>query len=90
MGEMIWVKVEDQTVNRDIFGITKVSFVSTDVSLNEREVNMLTGTQVTNTTLATAQPTLTATEGPYSFITNNGNIQTYSMITGITRTDFET
>jgi hypothetical protein len=57
---------------------------------NLREMALLTGQKITNTTLATAQETLTKTEGLIPAVQNYGNTTTYNGITGITKADFQT
>jgi hypothetical protein len=58
---------------------------------NFREFNLLAGKKITNTTtMATYDATLLKTEGLDTFAQSYGNITSYSLVTGITLSDFET
>lgn len=90
MGEQLWVNVPDQNGATARLWYYEGQLREYKRFKNEREVDMIVGQKLTNTTLATAQPTLATTEGLIPFIENNGNTFNYSLVTGITRSDFET
>ncbi len=89
MGEQIWIEVKDQNGNTGYLWYYEGQLREYKRFKNEREINMVTGVKLTNATLAAVQPTLTTTEALIPAIENSGNITTYSLITGIVRTDWE-
>lgn len=90
LGEEIWVEVEGLNGQMGYLYYYKGQEDAYKSCRNLREMAMVTGKKVTNTTLATLQPTLTKTEGLIPFIQNYGNTTTYNAITGITKQDFQT
>jgi len=94
MGEQIWFKVDGINGTSGYLWYYKGQLDEFKRMKNEREVSLLVGQKTTNTTLANlASPdesTNITTEGLIPFITNNGNITTYSLISGILLSDFET
>lgn len=89
MGEQIWVNVTDQNGNTARLWYYEGQLREYKRFKNEREIDLIVGQKYTNTAF-TAQPTLATSEGLIPFIENNGNTTNYSLITGITRSDFET
>jgi len=90
LGEEIWVEVEGLNGQMGYLYYYKGQEDAYKTIRNLREIAMVTGKKITNTTLATLQPTLTKTEGLIPFIQNYGNTTTYNSITGITKADFQT
>lgn len=90
LGEEIWVEVEGVNGQMGYLYYYKGQHDAYVACRNLREVSLLTGKKITNTTLATAQPTLTKTEGAIPFVQNYGNTTTYNLITGITKADWQT
>jgi hypothetical protein len=90
LGEEIWVEVEGLNGQMGYLYYYKGQHDAYRASRNLREVALITGKKVTNTVLATAQSTLTKTEGMIPFVQNYGNTTTYNAITGITKADWQT
>jgi len=94
MGEKLWVKVNGINGTAGYLWYFKGQLDARKRLQNKREVTLMIGQKTTNTTLANlASPnesTNITTEGLIPFITNNGNITTYSLISGILLSDFET
>lgn len=93
MGEQIWVEVEGTNGQKGYLWYYKGQLDEFKRMKNEREVSLLVGNKLTNTTLANIatpdESTTITTEGLIPFITNYGNITTYSLVTGILLADFE-
>lgn len=90
LGEEIWVEVEGLNGQMGYLYYYKGQHDAYVSCRNLREVSLLTGKKITNTVLATAQPTLTKTEGLIPFVQNYGNTTTYNSVTGITKADWQT
>ncbi len=90
LGEEIWVQVEGLNGQMGYLYYYKGQEDAYKACRNLREVSLVTGQKITNTTLATAQPTLTKTEGMIPFVQNYGNTTTYNVVTGITKQDWQT
>lgn len=90
MGEQLWVEVTNQNGETARLWYYEGQLREHKRMLNEMEIYMVTGKKITNETLSVLQPTTISTEGLIPFMENNGNTTTYSLITGIQRTDFET
>ena len=90
LGEEIWVEVEGLNGQMGYLYYYKGQHDAYRASRNLREVALITGKKVTNTVLATAQSTLTKTEGMIPFVQNYGNTTTYNAVTGITKADWQT
>lgn len=90
LGEEIWVKTEGLDGKMGYLYFYKGQNDAYKYCKNLRESAMVVGKKITNTTLATAQETLTKTEGLVPFIKNYGNTTTYNSITGITKVDWQT
>lgn len=90
LGEEIWVEVEGLNGQMGYLYYYKGQHDAYVACRNLREVSLITGQKITNTVLATAQPTLTKTEGLIPFVQNYGNTTNYNSVTGITKADWQT
>jgi hypothetical protein len=89
MNNALWFEVKDPNGKSGFLWYFKGQMDEYQRFMNEREMMMLLGKKITNTTLATIQPTDTITEGLIPFIENYGNVYNYSGVTGIQLADFE-
>jgi len=89
MGQAVWFPLKDQNGKTGYVWYYKAQFDEYTRFRNEREMMMLLGKKITNTTLAALVPTNTVTEGLLPFIENYGNNYGYSAITGIQLADME-
>ncbi len=89
MGVQLWFTVQDQNGRTGYLWYFKGQLDTYNRFENEFEIQLLTGEKITNTTLSTALPTTTITEGLIPFIENYGNNETYSAVTGIQLADME-
>lgn len=92
MGEQTWFQVEGLDGKKGYLWYYKGQFDEEKRFDNEKEVSLMVGAKITNTTFAavSGQESTIASEGLIPFIENNGNITTYSLITGLSLADFET
>lgn len=88
MGVQLWFTVQDQNGKTGYLWYFKGQLDTYTRYENEFEMQLLTGQKITNTS-ADLDPTATITEGLIPFITNYGNNETYSSISGIQLADFE-
>ncbi len=88
LGEEIWVKVEGLNGEMGYLYYLKGQHDAYMACKNLREMSLMVGEKVTNTTLATLQPSLTKTEGLIPSVTNYGNTTTYTL-NNITKGDFQ-
>lgn len=90
--EKAWVNFTDAKGQTAPFFYYKGQLDTYKRARNEREVQMLTGQRLTNTTLAgidAAAGTTTKTEGLIPYMQNQGNTATYSIALGLGRADWE-
>lgn len=90
LGTEIWVTVPGLNGQSGYLYYYKGQHDAYIACRNLREISLVTGQKITNTTLATAQPTLLKTEGMIPFVENYGNTTTYNLGSGITLGDFQT
>lgn len=94
MGEQIWIEVEGPNGTKGYLWYYKGQLDEFKRMKNEREVSLMVGQKLTNTTVADIatpdESTTNTTEALIPFIDAYGNITTYSLITGVLLADFET
>src|SRR3990167_5758969 len=92
LGEQIWFQVEGLNGTKGFLWYYKGQFDEEKRFKNEKEVSLMVNNKLTNTVFATVsgQESTITSEALIPFIENNGNITTYSLITGLTLADFET
>jgi|SRR3990172_2838375 len=96
LGEQIWFQVEGLNGTKGFLWYYKGQFDEEKRFKNEKEVSLVVGNKITNNaavigfSVQPGQESTITSEGLIPFIENNGNITTYSLITGLTLADFET